>query len=177
MKKLFTLAVLMIGALTFLGAQKFPGLDKSPMDASQWRADRSAPVQAEVIYSRPMKNDRDIWGSLIPFGKMWRLGANEATEITFMNDVNFGGTPVSAGTYSMYLIPEKDGGKVILNKKINTWGAYQYDASMDIAKVDALVGENDAPVEAFSIIFENQDDGSTHLVMGWDNMHYRVPVK
>ena len=167
----------MIASLTFVDAQKFPAVDKSPMDASLWRTEGNAPVNAKVVYSRPMKNDREIWGALVPYDKLWRLGANETTEITFTGDVNFGGTDVKAGTYALYAIPGEKEWTLILNSKLHTWGHYQYDESMDVARVTGIVGENASPVEAFSIIFENQDDGSTHLVMGWDTKHARVPIK
>ena len=177
MKKLFTLAILMIASLTVVDAQKFAGLDKSPMDAAIWRTERNAPVKAKVIYSRPMKNDREIWGSLVPYGKIWRVGANETTEITFTQDVTFGGKSVKSGTYALYAIPGASEWIVILNSKLNTWGHYQYDESSDVVRVQATVGDNESNVEAFSITFENQEDGSTHLVMGWDNKHARVPIK
>ena len=177
MKKMFTLAILMIASLTFVDAQKFAGIDKSPMDAAFWRASRNAPVKAKIIYSRPMKNNRDVWGTLVPYGKVWRVGANETTEITFSQDVTFGGKAVKAGTYALYAIPGETEWTVILNSKLNTWGNYQYDESADLVRVKGIVGDNESVVEAFSIIFENQDDGSTHLVMGWDNKHARVPIK
>lgn len=177
MKKLLTLSILMIAAFTCMDAQKFAGIDKSPMDAALWRAERNAPVQAKVVYSRPMKNDRDVWGALVPYGKVWRTGANEGSEITFYRDVNFGGKDVKAGTYTIFTIPGEKEWTFILNSDLNQWGNYGYKESSDVVRVMGPTGMNDSPLEAFSMTFENQEDGSTHLVMGWDNMHARVPIK
>ena len=81
-------------------AIKFPGIQKSPTDISYMRDGRQGPVHAKVVYSRPFKNDRVIFGELVPFGKVWRTGADEATEITFYSDVIFGDKEVKAGTYA-----------------------------------------------------------------------------
>ena len=176
MKRLFTLAILMVASFTFVGAQKFAGIDKSPMDAALWRAERNAPVKAKVIYSRPMKNDREIWGSLVPYDKMWRTGANEAPEITFYEDVDFGGKAVKAGTYTLFVIPGKSEWTFVLNSELNQWGNYRYNESSDVVRVTGPAGSND-PVEAFSITWENQSDGSVHLILGWDDQHGRVPIR
>ncbi|NNF33623.1 MAG: DUF2911 domain-containing protein [Saprospiraceae bacterium] len=177
MKKLFTLAVMMIASLTFVDAQKFAGVDPSPMDAAIWRTARNAPAKAKIIYSRPMKKDREIWGSLVPYDKMWRTGANEAPEITFYEDVNFGGKQVKAGTYSLFVIPGKSEWTFVLNSDLNQWGNYQYNESSDVVRVKGPAGNNETPVEAFSATWENQDDGSVHLILGWDDQHGRVPIR
>ena len=177
MKRIFTLAILMIATLTFVNAQKFAGIDKSPLDISLWKADRNAPTQAKVVYSRPMKKDREIWGGLIPYGKVWRTGANESTEITFYKDVNFGGENVKAGTYTLYTMATANDFTFILNSTLNTWGAYGYNEAANVVSVKGSMGTNAEAVEAFSIVWENQDDGSVHLILGWDDKHARVAVK
>ena len=177
MKKLFTLAILMIASLTFVDAQKFAGIDKSPLDISIWRTARNAPALAKVVYSRPMKNGRTVWGELVPYGKVWRTGANESTEVTFYNDVYFGGKSVKAGTYSLFTIPGEKKCTFILNNTLNQWGNFGYDESADVVRVEGTVGTNSEPTEAFSIAWENQDDGSAHLIIGWDDKHARVTVK
>lgn len=177
MKKLFTLAIMMIASLTMVEAQKFADVDVSPMDAAIWRTARNTPAKAKLIYSRPMKKGREIWGSLVPYDKVWRTGANEAPEITFYEDVNFGGKDVKAGTYSLFVIPGKSEWTFILNNELNQWGSFQYNESNDVVRVKGTAGNNEAPIEAFSAIWENQDDGSVHLILGWGDKHGRVSIR
>ena len=164
----------------FIGidAQKYPGVDKSPMDASFWRAERNSPPSARVLYSRPYAKGRTVWGGLIPYGKVWRTGANEAAEITFYKDVDFGGKAVKAGTYALFTLAEEGKVTAILNDQLHQWGAYGYNQDKDVARASAAVVEKTAQsVENFTILFDNQSDGSTHLVMAWDDMQARVAIK
>jgi len=94
------------------------------MDAVITRNQDNSPL-ARIIYSRPKKKNRVIFGDLVPYGKVWRTGANEATEITFYEDVLFNSEKVKAGTYTLYTIPRKENWVVIINKVINTWGSIQ----------------------------------------------------
>ena len=163
-------------AMTFLftvnvNAQKFPGLDKSPMDAALYRTDRNAPPLAKVVYSRPQLNGRTL-NSLAPEGKVWRTGANESTEITFYQDATIGGKSVKAGTYTIHTIPGEKEWTIILNSEINTWGAYAYDESKDVARVMAPVSMGDESLEAFSMTFSN--DGTLYL--GWDKLRVAIPT-
>lgn len=151
---------------------KFPGVQKSPTDISYMREGRQGPVHAKVVYSRPFKNDRVIFGELVPFGKVWRTGADEATEVTFYSDVMFGGKEVKAGTYALFTIPNKDSWDVILNKGLHQWGAFTYDEKMDVVRTNAKVAMMDEPVENFSIVF---NDGN--MIMAWDKTMVAVPVK
>ena len=84
-----------------------------------------------VTYGRPYKNNRDVFGSLEPYGKVWRLGADEATTITFNNDVKFGGKPVKAGTYTLFAIPNEKEWTLILNSQLKQWGAFSYEKNKD----------------------------------------------
>ena len=88
-----------------------------------------------ITYSRPGVKDRVIWGGLVPFDKVWRTGANEATAITFSTDVKVNGQPLPAGTYSLHTIPTKDMWTVIFNKKVDQWGSYSYSESDDALRV------------------------------------------
>ncbi|NEV93863.1 DUF2911 domain-containing protein [Psychroflexus sp. YR1-1] len=155
-------------------AQDFSDIDKSPMDAVITRNQDNSPL-ARIIYSRPKKKDRAIFGKLVPFNKVWRTGANEATEITFYQDVFVNGTKVKAGTYSLYTIPEEDQWNVIINKKINTWGAYGYDKDLDILRTSVPVKRTAATVEDFSITFKPTTNGSD-LLMGWDDTFVEIPI-
>src|SRR5512134_3901794 len=88
-----------------------------------------------ITYSRPGVKGREIWGGLVPYDKVWRTGANEATSITFSTDVKVNGQPLPAGTYSLHTIPTKDMWTVIFNKKADQWGSYSYSESDDALRV------------------------------------------
>jgi len=167
----FCLTFILLSSLQ-VNAQKFSGLDKSPMDAAIYRADRNGPALAKVIYSRPQLNGRDL-SSLAPNGKVWRTGANESSEITFYNDVTIGGKSIKAGTYTLFTIPGEKEWTIIINSDINTWGSYSYDQSKDVARVMAPVSSGTESLEAFSIAFA--DDGTMYL--GWDTLRIAVPIK
>ncbi len=173
-------AFIFVGGIATINAQnetakkeiKFPSLQKSPTDIAYMRDGRSGPVYVRVVYSRPYKNDRAIFGGLVPFGKVWRTGADEATEITFYEDVVFGGKEVEAGSYALFTIPNKDSWDIILNSGLHQWGAFTYDEKMDVVRAKAKPEMMEEAVENFSIMF---DDGN--LVMAWDKTMVAVPVK
>ncbi len=152
--------------------QDFPGLDKSPADISYFPT-RGAERTSRVIYSRPQKKGRKVFGSLVPFGKVWRAGANEATEITFYKDVQVGGQSVSAGSYALFIIPNEQSWTIVLNSALHQWGAYSYDKSKDVVRVDAKVQKAKSTIESFGIKFS----GSGDLMIGWDDTYVSVPIK
>ncbi|APA65095.1 DUF2911 domain-containing protein [Maribacter sp. 1_2014MBL_MicDiv] len=177
MKKVFTLATLMLAVVmtTSVSAQDFSGIDKSPMDMAAYPTDYKVSEKAvRIIYGRPQLKGRSM-DELAPTGKVWRTGANEAPEITFYKDVNFGGKDIKAGTYSLFTIPGEEEWTVILNKNLNQWGSYFYDESADVARVKVPNGSDSASLEEFSIAFKDAK-GSTSLVMGWDKTRVAVPI-
>lgn len=156
-------------------AQEFPKVDVSVMDAVIVRTDDGQSFM-RVIYSRPEKKGRAIFGDLVPYNKVWRTGANEATEITFYDDVTFGDKAVKAGTYSFYTIPRKDKWTVILNENLNQWGAYSYDESKDKVRIEVEPKKTASTVETFSITSKKAKVGY-HLLLGWDDTYIEIPVK
>ncbi|WGK63672.1 DUF2911 domain-containing protein [Croceiramulus getboli] len=176
MKSIFTTAILV---LAFLAAPQawaqFPGLQKSPTDIAYARADRNATPDIKVIYSRPQKNGRVIFGDLEAYGKVWRTGADEATEIKLYSDMMMGGKRIEAGTYSLFTIPGEEEWTVILSSQTDVWGAYSYDESKDVARIQVPAGKGDT-LEVFSIMFKPVDNGY-HMVMGWDDTRVEVPFK
>jgi len=155
-------------------AQKFADLDKSPMDMTSFPTDyKDAAKIAKVIYSRPQLKGRSV-SELVANGKVWRTGANEATEITLYKDMNLGQNKIKAGTYTLYTIPEKDSYTVIINKDLNVWGAYFYKPENDVARLTVPVTEASDSLEAFSMVFTKADNGIV-LNMGWDKMRIAVP--
>lgn len=100
-------------------------------------------VAVSVEFGRPNVKGREIWGSLVPYGKIWRTGANEATTVTFGADVMIGGNKLAAGTYALFTIPAADGWTFIFNKVAEQWGAFNHDPAEDALRVEAKPREAD----------------------------------
>lgn len=129
----------------------------------------------KVVYSRPHKRGRKIFGSeLAPYGKVWRFGANEATEITITKDIKVCGKPLKAGTYSLYAIPreEKDW-TIIFNKALGQWGAFNYDQSKDALRVKVLPQHSDITYEPLTITFSEEGNA---MIMTWDTTKVVIPI-
>lgn len=170
----FIILVLFVSNIE-LSAQQFNTVDRSPHDIAYYRPNKISPPIIKVLYGRPQKNGREIFGKLVPYDKVWRLGANEATEITFFQDVLFGGKEVKKGTYVMYAIPQEKEWAIILNSNLDVWGTYEYEEKYDIARVKAKVSKAES-IEAFSIGFKDKND-KVLMVFAWDNTRVKVPVK
>ncbi|AZJ33218.1 DUF2911 domain-containing protein [Tenacibaculum sp. Mcav3-52] len=179
MKKSILSIIVLAVALVFsneVTAQKFANLDKSPMDAAAFPSSyRISDKKVKVVYSRPQLKGRSL-AKLAPMGKVWRTGANEAAEITFYKDITFGGKKVKAGTYTLFTIPGEKEWTLILNTAKNVWGSYFYNESEDVARVTAPTSKSDETIEAFSIVFEGEDD-TFNMYIGWDNIIVTVPIK
>lgn len=175
MKKMMSTIAVLIFAIVFTNeatAQKFADIDKSPMDQAAYPANfRRSDKVMKITYSRPQLKGRSL-DKLAPQGKVWRTGANEAAEVTFYKDVNFGGKAVKAGTYTLFTIPGKSEWTVILSNQLNVWGAYFYKKEHDVVRVTGKVSESEKSLEAFSIAID--DDMTIH--MGWANTIVSVPV-
>ena len=165
-------------------AVKLPALDKSPMDMAYFPVNypvlkiqdkATAPLIARVIYSRPQKAGRTVFGELVEFGKVWRLGANEATEIEFFRDVKIGNKKVLKGKYTIYALVNTSQWTFILNKETDVWGAFKYDEKKDVARVTVPVQKVAEPAEAFSLMFEKSAIGMD-LIIAWDDVTVSLPV-
>jgi hypothetical protein len=155
-------------------AQKFSKIDKSPLDIALYQTSRKATPIIKTVYSRPMKNGRTIFGDLIPYGKVWRTGANECSEITFNKAVKIGGNTIKPGTYALFTIPGEKEWTIILNSHTDQWGAHGYDKSKDVARIKVSVGKT-ASQEAFSIAYTKTDNG-VNMFMAWDTTLVSIPV-
>jgi Protein of unknown function (DUF2911) len=133
---------------------------------------------ARVIYSRPHKKGRQIFGngpeSLCLYGKPWRLGANEATEITFFENINIAGKNIEKGTYVLYCIPYENKWTIILNSNLYTWGLH-IDESKDIFKTDIPVIKQMPSIEDFTLFFEDTKTGCD-MIMAWENVKTVLPI-
>ncbi|QCX00920.1 DUF2911 domain-containing protein [Aggregatimonas sangjinii] len=177
MKRVITLAFMALTMVftTEAFAQEFSGLDKSPMDAASFPTDyKVADKVVKIVYGRPQLKGRSL-AELAPAGKVWRTGANEAPEITFYQDVNFGGQDIKAGTYALLTIPGDKEWTVVLHEGLNQWGSYFYKEGNDVARVKINSTLAEEPLEEFSIAFK-EVEGGAHMVMGWDTMRVAVPI-
>jgi len=180
MKKLILITavtvVFMMLLNTNVNAQKFEGLDKSPMDIASYPSIHDdSNTRVKVIYSRPQLKGRPL-DKLVPNDKIWRTGANEGTEIIFFSDVRLGKTKVSAGTYSLSTIPGEKEWTIILNSDLNVWGAYSYNEANDVVRFKVPVSYDKRSLEAFSIGFQKTDKG-VNMVLGWDTTRIAVPIE
>lgn len=189
MKRLITVAFCLMGFLITpeINAQdttetlkdndgpNFSKLDVSPLDVALFRDQNKEPL-ARVLYSRPQTRDREIFGKLVPYGEVWRTGANEATEITLYQDMTVSGKKIKKGTYTLFTIPQKNEWTIILNNSTNIWGAYDYKVEKDIARITVPVKKSRTPIEALSMAFEPIDNGAK-LLIGWDDRYVEVPFK
>ena len=185
MKKIIPgLALLLMPLFSVAQGGNLPPLDKSPMDMSYYPTNYPAlkiqgkatgPVVARVIYSRPQKNGRLIFGDLIEYGKVWRMGANEATELDLYKTVRVGGKKITKGRYTLYAIPFADKWTIIINKDVDTWGAFKYDVQKDVLRIDVPAEKMPGVVEALAMTFDKTDKGF-NLVIAWDNIKLSLPV-
>lgn len=129
----------------------------------------------EVVYSRPSARGRKIFGGLLPYGDVWRTGANSATKITFSTPVKLGGRDVPAGSYALFSIPGESEWTVILNRVTGEWGAYSYNEASDALRVKVPAAALSQPVETFTIDFNDVRTESATLNLVWEKT--RVPVK
>lgn len=184
-RTLLTFALAFFTLVTY--AQEFPSMDPSPMDASYFPDGQPLDevmqrdvreLMIKIVYSRPQLKGREMIGEkAAPYGKVWRLGANEAAEITFFADANFGGTDVKAGTYAVFAVPGETEWEFILSSKLNTWGNYTTSEDKYVARVKtSVISSPDEPIEALSIMFKAVDGGA-HMVVGWENTIVELPIK
>ncbi len=134
-----------------------------------------------VVYGRPSIKDpksgepRKIWGGLVPFGKVWRTGADEATLLVTQKPLTFGEITIPAGAYSLFTLPMEDGGaKLIVSKQLGEWGAYTYDEKQDLARIDLKKETLPAPVDEFTMAVDKDGSGGV-LKMMWEDTGYSVP--
>ena len=188
MKKLLSIISLFFLTLIVAKAQstteEMPPLDKSPMDMSYYPNNypllkisekTTDPPIARVIYGRPQRNGRKIFGELVEYGKVWRMGANEATEIEFYKDVVINGKKIPRGRYTLYALVNPGTWTIILNKDTDTWGAFKYDPKNDLLRIPITVQKTTEPIETLSMIFEKNGSGFD-LAIAWENNEVKLPI-
>lgn len=173
MKRLFStlmLSAVVVGAV----AQDFKMPAPSPTTTVKQEFSTSF---IELIYSRPAMRGRKIFGDLVPYGKVWRTGANAATKISFGEEVSVGGQKVPAGTYSLYTIPGEKEWKIIINKNTGNWGATGFDDKDDIATFTVPTHKISETIQSFSISVNNITLNSCDILLLWENTAVMFQVK
>lgn len=128
-----------------------------------------------VDYSSPRAKGRKIYGGLVPYGEVWRTGANEATTFVTTADLTVGGKAVPAGNYTIFTVPNQDKWTLIVNKKTGEWGIpYKYESD-ELARVDMSVSKTFGPVEDFTISFHEMGNGC-HMYLDWENTRATVEI-
>lgn len=179
MRKIPTLLTIIAAAFT---------LSVVPLHAQQQRVSPHDTIsttidggRVTVVYGRPYSKDhktgevRKIWGGLVPFGKVWRAGADEATTLITQQPLTFGETTIPAGAYTLFVLPEESGqSKLIINKQLGQWGT-QYDEKQDLARVDLKQGTLEKPADEFTMALEKNPAGGGTLKLAWEGLQYTAP--
>lgn len=173
MRARFGLAALLVAVCLLATASPTLAQRLSPPDSTQVEI---AGRQLKIVYGSPSVRDRVIFGGLIPWGEVWRTGANEATSFSSEANLRIGDAEVPAGDYTLYTIPNEDEWTLIINRQTGQWGT-EYHADMDLARVTMDVDALPQSVERFRIALEA--DGSTdgELVMEWATTRATVPLE
>jgi tetratricopeptide (TPR) repeat protein len=133
--------------------------------------------QIELKYSRPSVRERKIFGDVVPFSKIWRTGANAASQIRFSDPVEINDNKLDSGNYAIYIIPEKDTWEVIFNKGTSNWGTDGYKTAEDVLRLKINTNQLKKSIETFSISFENMKPTSCDLIIGWEKTAVTLQLK
>lgn len=176
-RRLFLVVFLVSGGSILPSHAQQPPI--SPRESVAARIDGS---DITIVYGRPQIRDprtgapRKIWGGLVPYGKVWRTGANEATTLTTTWDLEFGGQRLPAGTYSLFTLPNESKGQLIVNRQTGQWGT-QYDESQNVLKVEMTRQPLSSPVQQFTIVIERRSEGGGVLRFRWADAEYSLPFR
>jgi len=183
MRKFFTLCtlVLLSAGIAYsqdgaaMKRQAPPDASKRPSPAAHAEFQFSDGKTVVVDYSSPHAKGRKIYGGLVPYGQVWRAGANEATTFVSNTDLNVGGKTVPAGSYTIFVVPSQDKWTLIINKKTGEWGTPYPGEASELARVDMKVSTLPAPLENFTIAFDKNANGCT-LRMDWETTRASVDI-
>ena len=164
------------------------GADISPMDLVQYPAKsryrnyveedelEANEPKVRVVYGRPQMKDRTIFGDLLEYGSMWRVGANETTELTFFRNVTIGGTEIKSGRYGLFATVNKDNWEFIILKYVQSWGPPNHNDEDNVVKLEVPTEKTPETLEALSMAFVEKGDNQVELVIGWENTMARIPI-
>ena len=172
MKKLFTILLILTNFTSYSQL-------KTPSASTASEIEQVVGLtEIEIDYNRPSKKGRNIFGNLVPYGKIWRTGANSGTEISFSTDVTINGQNIKEGTYSIFSIPNKDSWEIILYADTDLWSVPRnWDENKIIFQSNFKTNmNNDKSVETFTISFDNITNNDFDLVFSWDDTYVIVPI-
>jgi hypothetical protein len=177
MKRQFAVVAVACMALFLMAALGSAQMDKAakPSPAANASCALADGKSITVDYSSPRAKGRKIYGGLVPYGEVWRAGANEATTFVTTADLMVGGTHVAAGRYTIFAIPNKDKWTLVISKKTGEWGIPYPGADQDLARVDMKASSLPAAVENFTIAFDKSAGGCT-LRMDWETTRASVDI-
>lgn len=171
-KSILMIAALLAAALPSLAQQK----RVSPHETVSAVIDGS---RVTITYGRPYTKNpktgesRKIWGGLVPYGEVWRLGADETTTLITQKPLMFGETTVPAGAYSLFMLPQENGSaQLIISKQLGDWGAYQYDQKQDLARIDLKKGSPEKPADQLTMAVAKGPAGSGIITITWEDAVY-----
>jgi hypothetical protein len=168
--KTLLFALVFAGGLVFasrLSAQT-PGVNFPAASPACTLKQRVGLTDIEIVYSRPGVKNRAIFGGIVPYGQVWRTGANQATKVTFSTPVKLEGTDIPAGTYALFTIPGEKEWTIIINKGATQWGAFQYNEKDDVARFKVTPVMPAETIETFTIEFNRIRDESAVLNLVWE---------
>jgi hypothetical protein len=177
MKKLVLIPAALLAIATLASAQMDMGQDKSkrPSPPASASCKFSDGKTVKIDYSSPRAKGRKIFGGLVPYGEVWRAGANEATTFVADTNVTVGGKAVPAGSYTLFTLPKADAWTLIISKKTGEWGTDYAGEKEDLARVPMSVSKTSSPVENFTVAFD-QAGGKCTLRMEWENTRAKLEI-
>ncbi len=174
LSKLFTVLSFCFFASLIGFSQVASEARKSPIAISTYKYEHT---YIKLTYGQPMKRNREIFGKLVPYGQIWRTGANEATELTTTSKIKIGGKILMPGTYTVFSIPDKTKWTIIFNSELGQWGNFKYNEAFDILRITAPVGEAKEMYESFTINFEYGEKNGAYLLFMWDRTEVKIPIE
>jgi len=171
-RALVTATLVLVPGSTLLAQQSKP----RPLSPRDTTAQTIGDAHLVIDYGRPSKRGREIFGGLVPYGVVWRTGANEATHIRTDYDLTIGTVRVPRGTYTLWTIPDRESWTLIVNRQTGNWGT-DYDKTSDLARIPMKVTKLGTPVEQFAIAIERTAKDAGTLVLRWDTTEASVPIR
>ena len=174
MKQFSLICLLLVSSITMSFAQdlKLPVLSPTSTIKQAFSIDN-----IEIVYSRPSMRGRTIFGELVPYGNLWRTGANAATKVTFGEDVMIGSHVLAAGSYALYTIPNNGEWEIIFNKGIKNWGTGGYSKDDDVHRFKSVPIKLSNTVETFTINVADITNSSCNIEIIWENTKVLIPIK
>jgi hypothetical protein len=175
MHKLYAFLMCTIMTLSMIAAAQMGGDKQRPSPAANAQCKFADGKSIKADYSSPRAKGRKIFGELVPYGQVWRTGANEATTFVTDADLTIGGKDVPAGKYTIFTVPNQDKWSLIINKKTGEWGIpYKYEAD-EVGRFDMSASKTPAPVENFTISFHEMGTGC-HMYLDWENTRATIEI-